>query len=301
MAFLPFDRWERLQNRRGVVQKKSARHTKPGYRFRAATLEEVREARKANPTDIGHADQALKAIYPDTSPTWGSLNTNRDNFLGSTWANAGISTPDTTRSWQPVDTLDNVEVRGFVPVHYRVQTHGTTTSTTNSTIWLGGNGNQPIDIDGSINWPIQLTKKDRLKSKIRAQMGDSRQKRYRYGSDFSKVSGAEIVALQMLKGMLNEDEWKRYLRYGFVVVEGKSGLVYQVIRTEDHIKVFRRGSKVAELCIYINGVPPTDQVIAKKIMLECNEMGVWHDANIRQHRWDYGYKPTNEELARLAA
>jgi hypothetical protein len=42
-------------------------------------------------------------------------------------------------------------------------------------------------------------------------------------------------------------------------------------------------------------------VIAKKVMVECNEMGVWHDANIRQNKWEPKHKPTNEELARLAA
>lgn len=121
-------------------------------------------------------------------------------------------------------------------------------------------------------------------------------------ADFTKVSQSEIIALQLMKSMIPDREWKRYLRYGFVVAQGKSGMVYQILRGQDHVRVFRKGNKVAELCIKVPGVPPTDEVIARKIMVECDEMRIWHDANIHQNSgFQYGVKPTEEDLVRLAA
>jgi hypothetical protein len=104
-----------------------------------------------------------------------------------------------------------------------------------------------------------------------------------------------------MKGMTPEKEWRRYLKYGFVVVQGKSGMFYQVIRGQAHVRVFRKGTKVAELCIKVPGVPPTDEVIARKIMIEYDEMRIWHDANIHGNPMGYHHKPTEEELIRLAA
>ncbi len=122
-------------------------------------------------------------------------------------------------------------------------------------------------------------------------------------ADFSQVAPSEVVALRLLRGMLNEEEWKRYLRYGFIIVRGESGLVYQIVRNQSHVRVYRGGKKVAELCIYVNGnVPPTDQVIGKKVMVECCEKEIWSRANIHgQSKWPTKYNPSEEELVQLAA
>ncbi len=123
---------------------------------------------------------------------------------------------------------------------------------------------------------------------------------------FATVSNSEITALTLLKALLSENAWRRYLKYGFILVRGESGLTYQVIRGQDHIRVYSPvGKKVSELCIRIGNrvfeVPPTDEVVGKKIMIECSESELWAKANIRSHRfWDAGYKPSEKELCDLA-
>ena len=120
-------------------------------------------------------------------------------------------------------------------------------------------------------------------------------------ADFSHASVPEIVALDLLKQQLSPEAWRRYLNYGFIVARGASGLEYQIIRGEHHVKVFRRGQRIAELCIYMQGVPPTDEVIAKKILVECDELGVWGRANIRNHpSWPAQYQPRADELLAAA-
>lgn len=120
-------------------------------------------------------------------------------------------------------------------------------------------------------------------------------------ADFTTVNPTELVALRLLKGMVDKDQWRRYLRYGFVLARGKSGMIYQIIRGQAHVKVYRRGDKVAELCIKVPGVPPTDEVIARKVMIECDEMRIWHDANIHGNPMGRHHKPTEQELFQLAA
>lgn len=117
------------------------------------------------------------------------------------------------------------------------------------------------------------------------------------------VSGPELTALELLKGMLPDDEWRRYLTYGFILAQGKSGLTYQIVRGQHHVHVFRRGKRIADLCIYTRDVPPTDEVITKKVMVEYDELNVWMHANIHNHavRWPAKYAPTDEELQQLAA
>lgn len=324
MPLPALNRWERLQAKRGVVQKRSARYTKPGFRPRASSIAELKypeggpEQIPGRP-DIDSFNNALKVV---TNPL---LDKNNWFLAGKEYGGTGTLRsyypPTGSLDWEPVALLDNLHVKdyvviNYVPVNHRVILNGT--SVTTSTNNLSTNYEQPADwiTFGYANYPIdsnnfgfsingyEPTKKDQLRAKIRVQLGDpQRRKRYNTNADFTSVSGSEIVALQMLKGMVNQDEWKRYLRYGFILVKGISGLIYQIIRNNEHIKVYRKGNKVAELCISVRGgVPPTDQVVAKKIMLECNEMNVWHEANIRNNRnWSAKYQPTEQELVQLVA
>lgn len=160
----------------------------------------------------------------------------------------------------------------------------------------------------SLRWPLlspEEQRKDAFRKKIRQGLLAPEPRRGDTHLDAlaRTVSPAELTALEMLRGLLPEQEWKRYLKYGFVVVRGKSGLLYQVPRNGSHIRVWKRGQKIAELCIVIHGsVPPTDQVIGKKVLLEFSEAEVWHRANIHGHRqWGYQYKPSEQELAAQAA
>lgn len=119
--------------------------------------------------------------------------------------------------------------------------------------------------------------------------------------DYSSVTPAELTALGLLRELLKPDEWRKYLKYGFVLVEGLTGLTYQIFRGRQHVIVLLRGKRVAELCLACQPfIPKTDCVIARKVMLESDELGFWWEANIRACKWPADYKPGINELLQLA-
>jgi hypothetical protein len=87
------------------------------------------------------------------------------------------------------------------------------------------------------------------------------------------VKPSEIVALETLREFVTEDEFKHYLRYGFLNVKGASGRIYQVFRSRRHTNVWEDGHKIEEVCVQIkdDNVPISDQVIALKTMIETSE------------------------------
>lgn len=102
------------------------------------------------------------------------------------------------------------------------------------------------------------------------------------GTLWSSVQPEELVALQLLRKMVEPEAFKKYLKHGFVSVTGPSGLVYQIKRGHDHIKVWDDGDHVASLCVHLKdwcGKPPTDEVVAKMVIAECDEPDLWKRSN----------------------
>jgi len=174
--------------------------------------------------------------------------------------------------------------------------------TVNGDLWIDGNGRVPLANVGFERY--RLDPKEAAKQKWREQLIVVRPGRGDYPAQFGDITKAEGTALVLLRRMLSDQEWRRYLKYGFIVVRGPTGLRYQIVRGQSHLKVYRRGDKIAELCLAVDGnCPPTDHVITKKIMVECDEMGVWTRANIHgSTKWGYGLpRPTEKDLVQLAA
>lgn len=88
-----------------------------------------------------------------------------------------------------------------------------------------------------------------------------------------KISPQEQVALDTLREMVTEKEYRKYLKYGFILVRGKSGDIYQIFRNKSHTKVWRGGKLIEEICVRLrdSGIPPTDNVIAFKVSVETSE------------------------------
>ena len=64
------------------------------------------------------------------------------------------------------------------------------------------------------------------------------------------------------------------MKYGFVLIEGKSGKTYQIFRNAYHTKVWKGGKLIEEVCVRIKSnlkVPPTDNVIAFRTMIRIDE------------------------------
>lgn len=97
------------------------------------------------------------------------------------------------------------------------------------------------------------------------------------------IKESERIAMETLREMISEQEFRNYLRYGFILVKGQSGKIYQVSRQNSHTKVWNRGALVEEVCVRINRqieVPPTDNVIAFKVMIETSEDLFRNNGNI---------------------
>lgn len=95
-----------------------------------------------------------------------------------------------------------------------------------------------------------------------------------------KLSPQEVKALQLLRQLVTPENFRKYLKYGFVAVRGNmSGLLYNVYRLSN-TRVFDGQTEIASLCVHLKGnQPPTDEVIAKVLMVECNEMDIWQRSN----------------------
>ena len=92
-------------------------------------------------------------------------------------------------------------------------------------------------------------------------------------SSYSGVTKNEQVAIDTLRESITEDEFRRYIKYGFVLVDGQEGKTYQVFKNRSHTKVWKNGKVVEEICIHIKdyNIPPTDSVIAFRAMIRTSE------------------------------
>jgi hypothetical protein len=92
--------------------------------------------------------------------------------------------------------------------------------------------------------------------------------------NFRGVLKNERCALDTLREMITETDFRKYLKYGFILVKGRSGCIYQVFREVfSHTKVWKNGRVIKEVCVRIEdkNIPPTDNVIALKIIIETSE------------------------------
>jgi len=96
------------------------------------------------------------------------------------------------------------------------------------------------------------------------------------------ISDQEWKAIDTLREMITESEYRKYIKYGFLLVRGISGRIYQVFRENQHTKVWKDGKLIEEICVRIadRGIPETDSVIALKIMIETNEDEARKMANV---------------------
>lgn len=89
-----------------------------------------------------------------------------------------------------------------------------------------------------------------------------------------RVPDNEQVAIETLREIITEAEYRKYVTHGFILVKGRSGRVYQIFRDKDHTKVWEKGQLVEEVCVRLergSGVPLTDNVIAFRTMVLYSE------------------------------
>lgn len=141
-----------------------------------------------------------------------------------------------------------------------------------------------LEWNGTIWVPDPKTRaKDRMLKRLRPTLLNHNGKPVRaLSANFRNTKENEIVALRLLRDMVEPEVFRKYLKSGFVNVTGPSGLVYQIVRNSHLISVWDQGVRLCTLCVYLqNHVPPTDDVVAKMVICELDEADIWKRANVR--------------------
>lgn len=82
-------------------------------------------------------------------------------------------------------------------------------------------------------------------------------------------SEPEKRALETLREMISEKDYKSYLRDGFISLKARDGKTYQVFNNRWHTKVYKDGKLIEEVCVRLSGtLPDTDNVVAFITMLK---------------------------------
>ena len=112
----------------------------------------------------------------------------------------------------------------------------------------------------------KIEKKNKLKSQLHIIVKSR-------APEYGHLSDAEWMAMKSLRDMVSEADFRKYIKYGFILVKGASGKIYQVFRNRMHTKVYLKGVLVEEVCVRIRdtSIPPTDNVIAFKTIIETDE------------------------------
>lgn len=110
---------------------------------------------------------------------------------------------------------------------------------------------------------------------------------------YSPNGPEEMLALQLLRKMVTQEDFRRYLKSGRLNVRGDSGLVYEIVRergaTGRGITVWDKGEKLAGLCIHLKTqAPPTDHVVAKMLIVQHDEPDIWSKSNITWYAKEVG-------------
>jgi len=84
---------------------------------------------------------------------------------------------------------------------------------------------------------------------------------------------AQQKALETLRELLSEKEFRKFIKYGFITVDSASGRTYQIYMNQLHVKIWEKGEITGELCAYIKNkkIPPIDKLIAFKTIIETDE------------------------------
>jgi hypothetical protein len=164
-------------------------------------------------------------------------------------------------------------------VDYNQHTTGKCTININRTEWENSNIIPNIFGQGTTTqfdafswetWAVPVDKKALLAMKLKSNLVIAVKSRVQ---EIQQAPPEERVALETLREVISEAEFRKYLRYGFILVRGQSGDVFQIFRNRSHTRVWRNGKVVEEVCVRIKAsdVPPTDNVIAFRQIIQTSE------------------------------
>ena len=202
-------------------------------------------------------------IYGITSNiTWGNWGNYEYWNSGATDYKTTITQPITYKLWGNNWTIPTGEY----------ETGNLINGTVTNELIVNGTIDYNPDYNKYVIWPGQApTKSGIFKEKLKSNLAIVVKSRVETPV---AVSSAEQIAMETLREFISETEFRKYLRYGFVLVKGKSGDTFQIFRNRSHTKVWRNGQVVEEVCVRIHqgeNVPPTDNVIAFRSIIQSDE------------------------------
>lgn len=102
------------------------------------------------------------------------------------------------------------------------------------------------------------------------------------------TSQPELKARRLLRDMIGDEEFAKYLRRGFLMVKGRSGTLYRI--NGEHQKgitsyvknIQGKYEQFKHYCLVFKdgNLPPTDGVIMRKVLLETDEFATLKKANV---------------------
>ena len=183
------------------------------------------------------------------------------NFIGDLWG-AGVELGDESKVFSEP---------GFVPLTLETKDEWFPNGSLYPRDLLPGEPSPEYSID--IDFTKNFSNKGYLDFKLRALRSNLTIIVKSRADLFHNVPKNEWRAVETLREMISETEFRKYMKYGFILVNGQSGCVYQIFRRGRHTKVWFNGEPIEEICSYIldKNIPPTDKMIAFKVIIETDE------------------------------
>ena len=213
-----------------------------------------------NPITYNKTTTASNCLVYDNNTTSGYLGEDGKTFVTMDWGQ------NTWRDWGSGST----KYRATITSSSNIETYKTCYIRKDSTgmAWYGPTDPAPyLYAEGYT--PLQ-SPQQRLQEIIRSRQAPA----IRTRNPLGPVDDVrELRARQTLRRVIGEKQYRAYLRFGFVSVRARSGLVYQLPGNNGHIvNVYKDGQHIEKLCVYLQGqFPPTDQIITEYLMVLNNE------------------------------
>ena len=99
---------------------------------------------------------------------------------------------------------------------------------------------------------------------------------------------AELRARETLRLVVGNEEYRNFLKHGFVNCAGPSGRIYVIRPGHVNVRVWKDGKPFDSLCVDLDSrgkFPPTDSVIARYLMILNQEDELWAKANKSGPNW----------------
>lgn len=141
-------------------------------------------------------------------------------------------------------------------------------------------------VTNGIYW-VSQSKEQVFKAKIRAQLNPNSIIRKCDQLITLNADKAEQKARLLLRDMIGDKAFRDYMRRGFIMVKGASGVLYQIMGGHNRITSFIKNTQgkyepFEGFCVVFKDrdLPYTDWVIMRKILIETDEFGLRKVANV---------------------